>query len=328
MNVVKIAVVIPCFRVKKQIMDVLAAIGPEVSRIYVVDDCCPELTGSYVELNCKDSRVAVLRNKENLGVGGAVLNGYMTAVNDDIDVIVKIDGDGQMDPALIEKFVIPIVNGEADYCKGNRFFDLDGLDSMPRLRLFGNAALSFISKFSTGYWNLFDPTNGYTAISASLVSRLPYKKISKRYFFETDILFRLNILKAVVIDVPMTAKYSDEVSNLHIKKIFFEFAYKNLRNYLKRIFYNYYLRDMSIASIELPLGLFLFLFGFTYGLVGWSKSAMIGVATPLGTVMLSAVTIMAGLQFLLAFINYDIGSTPSKPISQFSNSHLKKDING
>lgn len=323
-----IAVVIPAYKVKKHILAVVGNIGPEINSIIIVDDSCPEFTGDYVQANCSDERVVVLRNNFNLGVGGAVMAGYKYAINEGADIIVKIDGDGQMDPSLILKFVMPIVNNEADYTKGNRFFDLDGLDAMPRLRLFGNAALSFISKFSTGYWNLFDPTNGYTAISAELARRLPFEKISKRYFFESDILFRLNLLKAVVIDVPMTAIYLDEVSNLHIKKVFLEFIYKNMRNYFKRIFYNFYLRDMSIASVELPLGIILLLFGFIYGFMGWWDSSLKGMATPVGTIMLSAVTILTGVQLFLAFINYDIGSVPSKPISKFSNLYIKKNVNG
>jgi glycosyltransferase involved in cell wall biosynthesis len=322
-----ISVVIPAYKVKKYILDVVGKIGPEVNTIIIVDDSCPEFTGDYVQVNCKDERVVILRNGFNLGVGGAVMAGYKRALNEGADIIVKIDGDGQMDPSLILNFVLPIINNEADYTKGNRFFDLEGLDAMPRLRLFGNAALSFISKFSTGYWNLFDPTNGYTAISAELVRRLPFEKISNRYFFESDILFRLNLLKAVVVDVPMTAVYLGEISNLRIKKVFFEFVYKNISNYFKRIFYNFYLRDMSVASVELPLGILLLSFGFIYGLMGWWDSASRGMATPVGTIMISAVSILTGVQFFLAFLNYDIGSVPSKPISKFRNLYLKKDVN-
>jgi len=211
---VKIAVVIPSYKVTKHILDVIAAIGEEVHRIYIVDDCCPDRSGEFVEQHCSDSRVVVLRNETNQGVGGAMMAGYKAAIEDGMDIIVKIDGDGQMDPALLQAFVSPIVSGEADYAKGNRFFDLESVRTMPKRRLFGNAALSFMTKLSSGYWNLFDPTNGYTAIHASVAKYLPFEKISNRYFFETDMLFRLNTLGAVVVDVPMVAKYADEVSNL------------------------------------------------------------------------------------------------------------------
>jgi dolichol-phosphate mannosyltransferase len=219
-----------------------------------------------------------------------------------------------MDPSLIMDFCTPIIMGQADYCKGNRFFDLEKVLSMPGIRLFGNAVLSLMCKFSSGYWNLFDPTNGYTAIHSDVAKQLPFHKISQRYFFETDILFRLNTLRAVVVDVPMEAKYGNEVSNLKISKIVIEFLIKHARNFLKRLFYNYYLRDMSIASIELPVGLFLICFGIVYGVYHWLQSAGAGMQTPAGAVMLSALPILTGIQLILAFISYDIQSIPIRPI--------------
>jgi dolichol-phosphate mannosyltransferase len=308
-----IAVVIPSYKVINHILGVISSIGQEVRSIYVVDDCCPDNSGDHVENNCKDPRVIVLRHRLNQGVGGAVMTGYRAAIENGADVIVKIDGDGQMDPTLILSFVTPILNGEADYTKGNRFFDLEEIRMMPPMRLFGNAVLSLMTKVSSGYWDLFDPTNGYTAIHANVARHLPFDKISKRYFFETDMLFRLNTLRAVAIDIPMDAKYADEVSNLKISKIVGEFLFKHTRNLFKRIFYNYYLRDLTIASIELPLGLFLLFSGTGFGLYHWILSARLAATTPPGTVMLAALPILMGVQLVLAFLSYDIGSVPRKP---------------
>ena len=309
-----IAVVIPTYKANETILEVIKKIGPQVARIYVIDDGCPDDSSECVAANCKDERVRVIKHTANQGVGGAVMTGYQAAIEDQMTILVKIDSDGQMDPALIMDFVAPIAQGEADYTKGNRFFDLERLRSMPKARLFGNAALSLMSKLSSGYWNLFDPTNGYTAIHADVARRLPLDKISRRYFFETDMLFRLNTLRAVVVDVPMNATYSDEVSHLKISKIIGEFLVKHVRNCSKRIFYNYYLRDMSIASIELPVGILLLGFGLIYGGYHWLLSAQSGILTPAGTVMLSALPVIAGIQFLLGFIGYDISSVPSRPI--------------
>jgi glycosyltransferase involved in cell wall biosynthesis len=258
----------------------------------------------------------VLRNAVNEGVGGAMLTGYAAAVDDGADVVVKIDGDGQMDPALLPAFVGPILAGEADYTKGNRFHHLDEIRQMPALRLFGNTVLSFMSKLSTGYWDIFDPTNGYTAIHASVLKHLPAHKLSRRYFFETDMLFRLNTLRAVVVDIPMHASYGDETSNLKISKVLGEFLRKHVRNGMKRIFYNYYLRDLSVASIELPLGLMLMAGGAAFGVQHWLESAAVGEATTAGQVMLSALPILVGLQLFLAFINFDIASVPRRPLSR------------
>jgi dolichol-phosphate mannosyltransferase len=315
-----IAVVIPSYKVTQHILDVIKGIGVEVFVIFVVDDACPQGSGRLVAEQCDDPRVKVIFHSENQGVGGAVMTGYRAAVEDGAEVIVKIDGDGQMDAGLIPRFVAPIFAGEADYTKGNRFFDLDEIRQMPKIRLFGNAVLSFMTKLSSGYWNLFDPTNGFTAIHAEVVCQLPYDKISRRFFFETDMLFRLNVLRAVALDVPMQAKYGHEASNLKISSIVGEFFIKHLRNFFKRIFYNYYLRDMSLASIELPLGVVFLFGGVIYGGIHWFSSASEGVVTPAGTVMLSALPILMGTQFILAFLSYDISTTPRRALH--SNAHV------
>lgn len=309
-----IAVVIPSYKVSAQILHVLASMPPEVALIVVVDDACPEFSGRRVQEQCTDPRVVVIFNPENRGVGGAVLNGYREAIARGASVIVKVDGDGQMDPRLIRFFVEPILSGQADYTKGNRFFDLTNISRMPAVRILGNAALSFMAKLSTGYWDLFDPTNGYTAIHAEVARRLPMDRISSRYFFETDLLFRLNTLRAVAVDVPMDAHYGDEVSNLRISRIVGEFLGKHIRNFAKRIFYNYFLRDLSVASLELVAGTGLIAAGTVFGAVSWMRSMESGVETAAGTVMLSALPIILGLQFLLAFLGYDIASVPRRTL--------------
>ena len=186
---------------------------------------------------------------------------------------------------------------------------------MPPLRLFGNAVLSLMTKLSSGYWDLFDPTNGYTAIHADVARFLPFDKISRRYFFETDMLFRLNTLRAVVVDVPMDARLRrrgqqpEGLADRHRVR-----WPSTLRNFVKRLFYNYYLRNMSLASIELPLGVLLVAFGIVYGGAHWLESARQGVATPAGTVMLAALPVIMGLQLILAFLAYDIASVPRRPL--------------
>lgn len=311
----RVAVVVPCYKVRRHVLDVIATIGDECWRIYAVDDACPESTRQLLAEKCSDPRLRILCHEQNQGVGGAVMTGYRQAMADGAQIIVKIDGDGQLDPALIPDFIAPLIAGQADYAKGNRFYDLESLHGMPAIRIFGNAMLSFFSKLSTGYWDIFDPTNGYTAIRAEVAAKLQMAKISQRYFFESDLLFRLNTLRAVVVDIPMSARYADETSNLHIPSIIGEFLVKHLRNFGKRIFYNYFLRDLSLASLELVAGLCLIVFGASFGLYHWYLSLQAGIATPAGTVMLAALPVMLGLQFLLAFFGYDISSIPRRPRS-------------
>lgn len=309
-----IAVVIPCYKVTRHILEVLAAIGPEVDAVYCVDDACPDLSGDFIERQNADPRVKVLRNPQNQGVGGAMITGYQRAVVDGATVIVKIDGDGQMDPGLLPAFVAPILEGEADYTKGNRFWDLTKIRQMPLIRRIGNLGLSFMAKASTGYWDLFDPTNGYTAIHAKVAAHLPFDSISRRYFFETDMLFRLNTLRAVVVDVPMDARYGDETSGLRASKIFFEFLFKHARNLAKRIGYNYFLRDLSVASLELLASMALLSFGAVFGGYHWLHSIRMETSAPVGTIMIATVAVVSGLQFLLAFLGYDIASIPRRPL--------------
>ncbi len=309
----KIHVVIPAYKVEKHVLDLLTRIGPEVDRIWVVDDACPHGSGELVKKKSKDKRVSVIFNQVNKGVGGAVVAGYKAAFSAGADVVVKMDGDGQMFPEDLPKLVKPILMGEADYSKGNRFDSLDQLYLMPRIRILGNAVLSLWSKMSSGYWSITDPTNGYTAIHRAALERIDLDKLSERYFFESDMLFRLNLAAAVVEDVPLPARYGDEKSNLKISKVLIEFPIKHLRNQLKRIFYRYYLREFSIASFELPIGLGLSLFGSWFGIASFIAAAEAGRATTAGQATIASLSIILGVQLLLSFLSYDIQSEPRVP---------------
>jgi dolichol-phosphate mannosyltransferase len=308
-----IAAVVPAFRVTSHILQTLAEIGKEVSYIFVVDDACPDGSGKLVQEKISDKRVKVIFHEENLGVGGAMITGYEAALETDANIIVKLDGDGQMDPALIGELIAPIVDGRADYTKGDRLDSLTGLGQMPSLRLFGNAGLSLLTKISTGYWNITDPTNGYTAIHRDVLKVLPLAMLSKRFFFESDMLFRLSLYRAVVWDVPMQARYGTEKSNLSIIKTLWEFPWKHFKNFHKRLFFNYYLRDVSAASIELPLGLVLWWFGLIFGITSYNQSMETGVAATTGTVMISVVPLILGFQLLLAFVSHDVSAVPTRP---------------
>ena len=221
-----------------------------------------------------------------------------------------------MDPAAIPQFVAPIMRGAADYVKGNRFFNLEDLKSMPVLRLLGNAGLSLFSKFSSGYWNLFDPTNGYTAIHASVARKIPLDKLSRRYFFESDMLFRLGTLRAVVTDIPLVARYRSEKSSMNLFRVLVEFPFLHARNCLKRLFYNYFLRNFNVGSVNLVAGAILLIFGTVFGGYRWWKSGQLdAIATP-GTVMLAALPVILGTQMLLSFLSLDVASVPTEPIHQ------------
>ena len=309
-----IAVVIPCYRVRDTILSVLARLGPEVTAVFVVDDACPQGSGESVRSSCRDSRVHVVTHETNQGVGGAVITGYRAALAAGATIVVKIDGDGQMDPADLPALVAPIAAGEADYTKGNRFFRLEDLSEMPAVRIAGNAALSFLSKLSSGYWGVFDPTNGFTAIDARVLALLPLEKVHRDFFFESDMLFRLNTIGAVTLDIPMPARYRDARSNLRIATVIPSFLVRHGVNFAKRIVYNYYLRDFSVASLELLLGLILFGWGTVFGAWRWAASMASGEFASGGTIMLAALPVLVGIQLLLAFLAFDISRTPRVPL--------------
>lgn len=310
----RIAVVIPCYRVRAHVGQVLASIGPEVGWIIVVDDACPEQSGAWVREHCQDPRVTVVEHACNQGVGGATITGYRHALHTPADVVVKLDGDGQMDPALLPRFASPLLSGHADYAKGNRFHRISFLRGMPLVRLAGNAALSFLSKLSSGYWQVSDPTNGYTAIRREVLRELELERIAKRYFFESDLLYRLNQMRAVVADVPMRARYEDETSNLSPARIFGPFLLGHLRNTLRRIGYGYLVRGFSLASIELLLGSMLLLGGGMFGIWRWYLSVQSGLPATAGTVMTAGLPVIIGMQMLLSWLNFDVASEPLQPV--------------
>lgn len=311
-----VAVIIPCYRVRGNVLKVVRDCLELADRVICVDDACPEASGKYIEENIDDQRLTVVYNQFNTGVGGAVKAGYIRALELGATVAVKVDGDGQMDPSLIPLFVRPILAGKADYTKGNRFTRPEDYRSMPFIRLFGNTALSLLAKPSTGYWRTLDPTNGYTAVSTAVLRLLPLNRIENRYFFETDMLHHLRNVDAVVSDIPMKAVYGNEQSSLNWKKILFEFFVKHLRNTISRIYFQYVIKDFSIATIQLFLGFLLTLFGVVTGISSWSRSISSGITASAGSVMLAALPVILGIQLLLSFLSYDIASVPNVPISE------------
>lgn len=308
----KIAVVIPAYRAAAQVATVIRGLPDWIGRIYVIDDACPENSGDAAKA-AGDGRVVVLRRQQNGGVGAAVKTGYRQALADGFDIVVKMDADDQMDPAYLKALLKPILAGRADYTKGNRFRDLKALRQMPRVRLFGNSVLTFLVKAASGYWQMMDPTNGYTAINREALERLELDRISDGYFFESDMLIRLNIAGAVAEDVAIPARYGDEQSSLHIPSIMPVFVYRLIRGMGKRILFKYFLYDFSLGSFYLTAGVLLTAFGMVFGGYKWWLSAQGGTAATTGTVMIAVLALLLGVQFLVQAINFDIQTAPKRP---------------
>ena len=314
-----VAVVVPAFRVENHIEDVLRSIPAWVRTIIVVDDGSPDHTGGLARgVGEKDSRITVIAHPQNQGVGGSMKTGYQAALEKGADIVVKMDGDDQMDPSALPHLIWPLLKGEADYAKGNRFWDLSALRIMPLTRRLGNTALSFMCKLVTGYWTLMDPTNGYTAIHRAALSRLPLNSVASTYFFECSMLINLNIIGAVTVDVPIKARYGVEPSSLSIRRVLLEFPPKLLLGYLRRFVVKKVLYDFALDVLYLVAGIPLLLFGSVFGIVKWVHFFRLGIPAPAGTIMLAALPVILGFQLVLNAIIFDFMSVPTKPLSRLT----------
>jgi glycosyltransferase involved in cell wall biosynthesis len=311
-----IAAVIPCYRVEREIQSVLATVPSYIKHLIVVDDASPDSTADLVDASAKnDHRIILIRHLANRGVGGAMVTGYRKALEIGAQIVVKIDGDGQMDMNHLPALLNPLIDGRADYTKGNRFRDFKSLQKMPLLRRIGNMGLGFLAKAATGYWNMFDPTNGFNAIRTEALSQLPLDKVDSTYYFETSMLANLYLLGAVIKDVPMPARYQGEGSSLLIPRILFEFPPKLIATLIRRLVLKNFIYDFSMASIYLLISLPLLIFSLTFGITKWIHYAGLGIPAPTGTVMIPTLCMILGIQLLLSAIEIDLRSIPREPLS-------------
>jgi glycosyltransferase involved in cell wall biosynthesis len=314
-----VAVVIPCYRVKRHVLGVIQGLPAWVDFILVVDDACPEGSGRHVQENCRDPRVHVLQHAANGGVGRATITGYEEAVRLGAVIVVKMDGDGQMDPAYLPRLIHPISSGRADFTKGNRFYDLKALRSMPLLRRIGNLGLSFLTKAASGYWGIADPTNGYTAVHAKALGLLQLEGLSRRYFFESSMLIQLNIVRASVFDVPIPARYGDEVSSLSLWRAFFGFPIRLVQGFFRRLLWRYFIYDVTAVTLLLLVGSVLLLFGVSFGSYHWFLGQRSGQFQSAGTVALALLPSLLGSQLLLQAILLDVMDRPHTPVHMLIN---------
>ncbi len=311
----KIAVIIPAYRVERQIQAVLERMPLLVDRIVIVDDGSTDGTIEAVGA-VRDPRVLLLRHEANQGVGAAMVTGFRAALHEGADLVVKCDGDGQMDPADIPTLLEPLLEGRAEYSKGSRFHHLPELDAMPRVRLGGNIVLTLLTKFASGYWHVLDPQNGFVAIRSDVLRRLHLDRLARGYFFENDMLIRLNALEARVADVPMPSHYGDETSALRPARAAMEFPLRLIAGFFRRIFWRYVFYDVSPVALFLLVGAALFFAGSLLGSYFWIHNALLGRATPTGTVILAAMPIILGFELLLQALVLDVQNSPrADPLS-------------
>jgi glycosyltransferase involved in cell wall biosynthesis len=311
-----IAAVIPAYRVERTIGAVVNALPAYVRHIIVVNDASPDQTAQAIDAAARsDPRVVALTHDRNRGVGGAVLTGFRRALELGAQIVVKIDGDGQAPVERLADLVTPLVQGYADVAKGNRFRDFQALRQMPLIRRLGNTMLSFLAKAATGYWSIFDPTNGFVAVRSELLARMPFDRIDPSYFFEISLLGHLYQQGAAVRDVETPARYGDETSSLSVARVLLEFPPRLLLMLLRRIVLKYAIYDFSMGSVYLATGLPLLAFGLIFGTAKWIHYSHLGLPAPTGTVMLATVTVILGVQLLLSAAGVDLQSVPTEPVT-------------
>jgi len=305
----KIAIVVPAYNEAKFITQVIRDIPPFIDVIVVIDDASQDSTFKCVK-NVRDPRVIILRNEVNQGVGGSTIKGYRKAIEMESKIIVKVDGDGQMPLDRLPNLLDAIVEDGYDYAKGNRFLDDNALMQMPKNRLIGNILLTFFTKMASGYWHIFDPQNGYTAIDVHTLKVIDLDRIHKCYFFENDMLIQLNIHNRKVKDISMPAIYGQEKSGIRINSILITFPRLLLQRFLYRIYQKYVLRDFSPIALFLGMGSLLLGWGVGFGIYHWIKSILTHVQTSTGTVMLAVLPLILGFQLVLEALVLDIHETP------------------
>ncbi len=306
----RIAVIIPAYNEARHIGKVIQTMPDFVDDLIVVDDCSQDNTAEAAQA-CADSRVRVLHTPHNQGVGSAMVLGYRKSVELPSDITVKVDGDGQMLPEYMPALLDTLIEGGYEYAKGNRFLATDNsIRQMPAHRLIGNVVLTFLTKLASGYWHIFDPQNGYTAIKTDVLRALDLSAIHHRYFFENDMLIALNLQRRRVKDVAIPARYCEEDSKLNSFHACVTFPLLFLRRFVYRVYQRYVLRDFSPIALFLLLGSLLFAWGAVFGAYHWIKSIATGRPTLTGTIMVAILPLILGFQLLLQAIVLDIQETP------------------
>ena len=306
-----LAVVVPCFNVEKQIAGVIRSLPSWAEYIVAVDDGSTDGTATVLrQLAAEDPRLTAIIRDQNGGVGAAMVTGYRAALRGGADFIVKMDGDGQMDRAELPRLLQPLLEGRADYAKGNRFRHVQDLERMPLVKLIGNIVLTFVTKLVSGYWRIFDVQNGFTAITREALESLPLDRLDRGYSFENSVLALLNLESRPVVDIPMPAVYGNERSSIRVSRVVVSFPPQLARMFLRRLLYKYVVYDTSPVALYAVLGTLLSGFGAVFGAYHWWRSIQTGIPATAGTVIVALLPFLMGFLLLLQAISLDIAQSP------------------
>jgi glycosyltransferase involved in cell wall biosynthesis len=301
-----VAVVVPAFNEEALVASTVSSVPGFVDRIFVVDDASTDATA--VRAREADPRAEVVVHDENEGVGGAIVSGYRRAVAERIDVTCVMAADGQMDPDDLEVLVRGVASGECDYAKANRLFTGQAWRLIPRTRYLGNAVLSFLTKIASGYWHVADSQSGYTAVSLETLELLDLDRLYRRYGFPNDFLVHLNVWNRRVRDYPSRPIYGvGERSGIRLRRVVPAISWLLVKAFFWRLREKYVIRDFHPLVLFYTIGLVLFGAGVILGLVE-TALRIAGNAIPVATIVLVALLVISGLQFLLFAMWFDMES--------------------
>jgi glycosyltransferase involved in cell wall biosynthesis len=300
-----VAVVVPAYNEEALVADTIAGIPSFVDRIIVVDDASTDATaeraGSFA-----DPQIEVVTHDRNGGVGAAIVTGYKRALEERMDVTVVMAGDNQMDPEELEAIAGPVLAGEVEYAKANRLFTGEAWKVIPHSRYLGNAVLSLLTKIASGYWHVADSQAGYTAISLDTLERLDLDRVYTRYGFPNDLLVHLNVMNARVRDVPSRQIYNvGERSGIKIRSVVPRISWLLLKGFFWRLGAKYVIRDFHPLVFFYLLGILMTAVGLGLG-IAETVLRILGHGIPTATIVLVALLLIAGSQFTLFAMWFDM----------------------
>lgn len=305
----KIAAILPCYNEEKLIGKTIDTMPDFVDQIIAVDDRSKDKTWEVIKKIAKaNKRVVPIHLEKNVGIGGAYINGFEYALKNDADLIFTMAGDAQCNQNYMTNMVDTLLDDDMDYVKANRFVHLEELKQMPRFRRLGNTFITILTKFSTGYYSIFDSQNGYGVFKRKTLMNLPFEHIGRRYDYENTLLIALSIMNAKLKDEAVPAIYGDEQSTIPVFKTSLRALKVVWLGFWKRIYYKYILVNFHPIALFLLLSIALGLFGLGFAIFIFIDRIFYGVSPSTGTVMLSVLPIVLGFQLLLTSITMDMNN--------------------
>ena len=289
-----IAAIIPCYNEETQIKKVIDSMPNYVDSLVIINDASLDKTSDIINQSIeKNSKIELIEHKKNQGVGGAIASGYKWAINKNIDIAVVMAGDAQMDPNDLQDILDPVANDEADYSKGNRLFSGQVYKIMPKIRYIGNSILSLLTKIASGYWQIADSQNGYTAINKKALTTINWDKMYKRFGQPNDLLVMLNIYNFRVKDVHINPVYDiGEKSGIKIHRVIFTISWLLLKRFFWRIKEKYIIRDFH------PL-IFFYFFGILFFII----TLMLAIRLIMITYITGIIPQMNALAMMFSFMS-------------------------